>query len=121
MPSTRRSPRGSRSSGATSRTRCAASRRPRSSTTTTGDGMEGWRVTSRANGAQAGYSLLEVLIATAMLTVVGGLSTVALIQGNKSLSQTVTRTTVDDAAARLAQRLVSDLRQCGPSKDGDTD
>jgi len=69
--------------------------------------------------SEAGITLVEAVIGAVILGVVSGVAISALLSGNKVLSQGMSRTAVDETAARLMNRIVEDLRQTGPSANTD--
>jgi prepilin-type N-terminal cleavage/methylation domain-containing protein len=67
-----------------------------------------------ARRGEAGLTLLETLVAAVIMGIVASIAVMALLEGNKALGESSTRTTVDATAASLMNRIVADLRQTGP-------
>lgn len=67
--------------------------------------------------SSGGFTVVEVVIVTAIFSLILAVAVNALTQSNKSLSQGVLRTSVDDTASRIMTEIVGELRQVSPSND----
>jgi len=69
----------------------------------------------RGGGSEAGFTLLEVMIASIILGLVTGVAMFALIGGNQTLSEGMSRARVDTSVERMMAMITEDLREGGLS------